>query len=244
MWQTDMVQMFDYCSSGIPALWPTVVNIFYQEVLLNINPWLAGLTLQTLPGFCGTLWMIAWMCVFVEHARDAPLESIVHPVTLFKAAGIASLAATVSFSGAVYQLRSDALVETDLSRQDATVMFSCTWPCVVLQAASACAFGAGSLATIFVCRLLLGGLEDARQCWRCRQNFRSVCFNLGHGLATAFLVGLFSKAIMVTHWRCQLRTWSLVQRSGCISLSRAGILYVSVRAGNVWCGQARHASVC
>ena len=55
--------------------------------------------------------------MFVEHARDAPLESIVHPVTLVKVAGIASLAATVSFSSSVYQLRSDALVEEHLHQR-------------------------------------------------------------------------------------------------------------------------------
>ncbi len=127
-----------------------------------------------------------WVCVFVEHARDTPLESIVHPQTLFTVAGIASLAATVSFSGSVYQLRSDVLVGEDPSHQDVVAMFSCTWPCVVLRGASACAFGAGLLAVVFVCRSLLVGLENARQCWSChQQNVCSVCFNLGHGIFTA-----------------------------------------------------------
>ena len=139
--------------------------------------------------------VIAWMCLFVEHARDTPLESIVHPQTLVKAAGVVSLAATVSFSGSVYQLRSEVLVEEDLSHHAVATVFNCTWPCTALRGTSAFGFGVGVLAMIFVCRWLLAGLEGLRQCWSCHRDIRSACLNFGHLIASAtVLAGSFLEA--------------------------------------------------
>lgn len=171
-------------------LWPIFWNVFYQDSLLSMNPWLAGLTLQIIVGCCGTLWVTVWVGVFIEHVRDTGLENIIHPETLFKVAGVASLAMSASFCGSVYQLRSQVLLE-DLPGP-AVAVFSCTWPCTALRAVSACACGVGVLALLFGCRSLIGP-DGQRCCTRHQQNIRFACLNFGHLIASA---AVFAGAVL------------------------------------------------
>ena len=174
-------EMFAALVVCIPALWPTVFLTFFQESLITMNPWLAGLTLPVYVGCFGLTWMVAWMGVFLEHARDTSLENIVHPETLIKGFGVASLALTASLSGSVYTLRSKAHAEGPTHGEMVTAEFSCTWPCLVLRGVIACAFGVGVFSLVFVVRSMLAGPGDDRECCtRHQQDPGFACLNFVH----------------------------------------------------------------
>lgn len=168
-------------------MWPIAFTVFYQDSLLTMNPWLAGLTLPIIVGCTGTLWVACWLGLFIEHIRDTSLENIIHPETFMKVTFATSLVVFGSFSASVYQLRSEVGVG-DVASQEvaAAAVFTCTWPCLALRGVTACAFGAGMLALLFICRAMLVGPEDERQCLTChRQNGRVACLNYSHAIVCA-----------------------------------------------------------
>lgn len=179
------------------AWWPSLVfMVILPDSLVEMNGWLATITVPLWTGCNGTLWTLLAVTVLLEHVRDESMENIFGNFETFMSLIMSGcVVTTVGYIASVYHFRASAdlyVDHTDMPPQPEVLYdFICTWPCRLVWGLVSFAVGFGLLSVVLFFRSLCVGPEDNGLCanlFCCRD--RQQC-SRRRVLATSFQVAAF-----------------------------------------------------
>lgn len=179
------------------AWWPALLfMVILPESLLEMNAWVATITVPLWIGNNGTLWTLLAIVILLEHVRDESMENIFGNFETFLSMTVsACVVISVGYITSVHNFRANAILlhenHTDMPPEpEALYEFICTWPCRLVWGLVSFAVGSGLFSLVSFFRWLCVGPEDHRLSayLRCQDRQQCSCRCV---LASSFQIATF-----------------------------------------------------